>query len=88
MGARKRLGVPVPAANSVVEPNFNCTVPDDVTVHAHRLWLQNQPLSDEAIDRMNSEIEMGARYLAQAKVDVVAVAATFNTFYRGHSPNR
>jgi maleate cis-trans isomerase len=88
MGARKRLGVPVPATNSVVEPNFNRTVPDDVTVRARRLWPQNQPLIDEAVDRLNSEIETGARYLAQAKIDVVAAAATFNTFYRGHSPNR
>ncbi len=83
MGARKRLGVLVPATNSTVEPDFNRAVPEDVTVHSHRLWLQNQPLGDEAIDRMNSEIEKGAQYLAQAKMDVVAVAATFNTFYRG-----
>lgn len=83
MGARKRLGILVPATNSVAEPDFNRAVPDDVTVHSHRLWLQNQALTDEAIDRMNSDIEAGARYLAQANVDVIAVAATFNTFYRG-----
>jgi maleate cis-trans isomerase len=83
MGARKRLGVLVPATNSVAEPDFNRAVPDDVTVHSHRLWLQNQALTDEAIDRMNSDIEAGAEYLAQAKVDVIAVAATFNTFYKG-----
>ena len=83
MCARKRLGDLVPATNSTVEPDFNCAVPEDVTVHSHRLWLQNKPLGDEAIDRMNSEIEAGAQYLAQAKMDVVAVAATFNTFYRG-----
>ena len=83
MGARKRLGVLVPATNSVAEPDFNRTVGDDVTVHSHRLWLQNQALTDEAIDRMNSDIEAGAQFLAQARVDVIAVAATFNTFYRG-----
>lgn len=83
--ARKhtRIGILVPATNSVVEPDFYRTVPDDVTVHSHRLWLENAALTDEAVDRMNTEIERGVRYLAQARMSAIAIASTFNTFYKG-----
>jgi maleate cis-trans isomerase len=36
------------------------------------------------MDRMNFEIENGARYLATAKVDIIAYACTTGSFYRGH----
>src|SRR5262249_50911768 len=37
----------------------------------------------EAYARMNSEIETGARYLATARVEVVAYGCTTGSFYRG-----
>jgi maleate cis-trans isomerase len=58
-------------------------VPRSVTVHGQRLWLTNDALGPEGMDRMNAEIESGARYLATARVDVIAYGCTTGSFYRG-----
>ena len=35
------------------------------------------------MDQMNAQLEEGARYLAQARVEVVAMVGTTNSFYQG-----
>jgi len=87
MAIRQRIGVLVPATNTTVEPDFHraaAQVPG-VTIHSHRLWLTNEAMfeKDEGMDRMNSELEQGAWYLAQGKVVVVTMVGTTNSFYKG-----
>ena len=83
MSQRKRIGVMVPSTNTTCEADFQMTAPPGVTVHGQRLWLTNDALGSEGMDRMNAEIETGARYLATAKVDVISYGCTTGSFYKG-----
>ena len=80
---RRRIGVMVPSTNTTCEADFNLVVPRGITVHGQRLWMTNDGAGDAAYERMNGEIETGARYLATARVDVVAYGCTTGSFYRG-----
>ena len=83
MSVRKRIGVMVPSTNTTFEGDFQLVAPGDVTIHGQRLWLTNDAAGAEGMDRMNAEVEAGARYLATARVDVIAYGCTTGSFYRG-----
>jgi maleate cis-trans isomerase len=83
MSLRTRIGVMVPSTNTTFEADFQLVAPPDVTIHGQRLWLTNDAAGAAGMDRMNAEVESGARYLATAKVDVVAYGCTTGSFYRG-----
>jgi len=83
MSQRKRIGLMVPSTNTTCEPDFQMAVPRGITVHGQRLWLTNEGTGDEVFDRMNAEIESGARYLATAKVDVIVYGCTTGSFFKG-----
>src|SRR5438477_10005147 len=59
-----------------------------VTVNGQRLWMTNDANGDGAYARMNGEIETGARYLATARVDVIAYGCTTGSFYKGSGWDR
>ena len=88
MALRKRFGVMVPSTNTTFEADFQLVTPPEVTVHGQRLWLTNDAEGQAGMDRMNGEIESGARYLATARVDVVAYGCTTGSFYRGPGYDR
>jgi maleate cis-trans isomerase len=83
MGVRKRVGVIVPSTNTTFEADFQLVAPRDVTIHGQRMWLTNDAAGQAGMDRMNAEVEAGARYLATARVDVIAYGCTTGSFYRG-----
>src|SRR5215510_7211921 len=83
MAARKRIGLMVPSTNTTCEADFQLAVPRGYTVHGQRLWLTNDALGPEGMDRMNGEIESGARYLATAHVDAISYGCTTGSFYKG-----
>jgi len=83
MGLRKRIGVMVPSTNTTFEADFQMVAPRDVTTHGQRLWLTNDAEGEAGMDRMNAEVESGARYLATASVNVVVYGCTTGSFYRG-----
>ena len=83
MSIRKRVGLLVPSTNTTCEADFQLAVSADVTVHGQRLWLTNETRSEDGMGRMNEDIESGARYLATARVDIIAYACTTGSFYRG-----
>lgn len=83
MGARKRIGVMVPSTNTTCEADYQLVAPRGITIHGQRLWLTNDALGEEGMNRMNAEIESGARYLATARVDVIAYGCTTGSFYKG-----
>ena len=80
---RRRIGLLVPSTNSTAEPDFHMAVPVGVTVHSHRLWLDSDYANEAAIDHLNSQLRDGARQLAAAAVEVVSMAGTTNSFYKG-----
>jgi maleate cis-trans isomerase len=83
MNVRKRIGVMVPSTNTTCEADYQMVVPRGITVHGQRLWLTNDALGEDGMNRMNAEIESGARYLATARVDVIAYGCTTGSFYKG-----
>lgn len=83
MAVRRRIGILVPVTNTTAEPDFHRAAPSGTTIHSHRLWLASERAGQERIDAMNGELEQGARYLAQGKMDVLAMVGTTNSFYRG-----
>jgi maleate cis-trans isomerase len=82
MAIRKRIGILVPATNTTVEPDFHRIAPPGVTIHSQRLWLTNSSTGQRGMDEMNAQLEEGARYLAQGKVEIVTMVGTTNSFYK------
>jgi maleate cis-trans isomerase len=80
---RRRIGLLVPSTNTVAEPDVHGVVPDGVTVHVHRMFLPDNVPKKDAMDRMNSDLEQGARYLSTAKVEIICMTGTQNSFYKG-----
>jgi maleate isomerase len=85
---RKRIGVMVPSTNTTFEADFQLVAPRDVTIHGQRMWLTNDAEGQAGMDRMNGEIETGAKYLATASVNVIAYGCTTGSFYRGPGYDR
>jgi maleate cis-trans isomerase len=85
MAVRRRIGLLVPSTNTVAEPDVIGAVPAGVTVHVHRLYLPADVPKKDAMDRMNSDLEQGAKYLASAKVEILCMTGTTNSFYQGAS---
>ena len=83
MAIRTRIGVMIPSTNTTFEADCQMVAPKDVTIHGQRLWLTNEFTDAEGIERMNTEIESAARYLATAKVDAIAYGCTTGSFYKG-----
>jgi maleate cis-trans isomerase len=83
MGVRKRIGVMIPSTNTTCEADFQMTAPQGVTIHGQRMWITNDAEGEASMERMNADIESGARYLATAKVDVIAYGCTTGSFYKG-----
>ena len=80
---RRRVGLMVPATNTTFEADFALVVPKEVTLHAHRLWMSEGVESEDFVDKVNDEVEEAAKYLALAKVEVIAYGFTTGSFYRG-----
>src|SRR5260370_36756297 len=83
MTIRRRIGLLGPSTNSTGEPDFHMTVPDGVSVHSHHLWLDSNIGGPSAMEGMNSELAQGARYLAPLGIEVICMAGTTNSFYKG-----
>lgn len=83
MKPRTRIGLIVPATNTTAEPDFVAASPPGVTIHAARLWLDNDEPFEDSVERMNADIQDAARHLAQAKVDYIAYCCTSGSFYQG-----
>lgn len=83
MSQRIRIGVIVPSTNTTCEADFQMVAPRHVTIHGQRMWITNEAAGEAGMERMNAEIESGARYLATANVDLIAYGCTTGSFYKG-----
>lgn len=82
---RRRIGLMVTASNTTFESDFATVLPKGITYHSHRLWTVpgGKVESEEYMDQINSGVEEAARFLARAKVEVIAYGMTIGSFYRG-----
>ena len=83
MSVRQRIGVMVPSTNTTCEADFQLLATPGVTIHGQRLWLTDEFSGEAGMNRMNEEIESGARYLATAKVNVISYGCTTGSFFKG-----
>ena len=78
-----RIGVIVPSVNTVVEPWFARVCPPGVTVHAARMFLDNN-LTPESLARMDREEGMNAvKQLMSCKPASVAYCCTASSIVQG-----
>jgi maleate isomerase len=78
-GKNGRIGLIVPANNSVIEPELWSVLPPDYSVHATRL-LAKGDLTPEAIRRMERDTESAMEAIAATGVDVIAYCDMVTTF--------
>lgn len=80
-GSAGRIGVIVPSANTVTEPEFNRLLPPGYNVYASRMWNLRTEVSD--LEQMSEHAIRAARELATARVGVIAFACTSGSFLKG-----
>ena len=80
-GENGRIGLLVPSANTVVEPEFNRLLPQGIGVYAAR--LRNSRADTEDSRALLQHVERAADELGSAQVDVLAFACTASSFVEG-----
>ena len=78
-GARGRIGLIVPANNSVIEPELSSALPEDCSLHATRI-LAKGDLTPEAVRRMEKDADAALEAIAATGVDVIAYCDMVTTF--------
>ena len=76
-----RIGLFVPSSNTTVEPEFYRALPPEVTLHVARLFLTQ--IAPGSIENVMRDLEVQARNLASADVDVLVLGATAPSFLKG-----
>ncbi|WP_336000832.1 maleate cis-trans isomerase [Halorientalis halophila] len=76
-----RLGLVVPSSNTTVEPDFRAMAPEESTVHAARMPLEDVTVDD--LDEMAGGAERAAELLSHAAVDGIAYACTTGSLLHG-----
>jgi maleate cis-trans isomerase len=76
-----RIGLFVPSSNTTIEPEFYRALPPQVTLHVARLYLTQ--IATDSIENVVRDIEVQARNLASADVDVLVLGATAPSFLKG-----
>jgi maleate isomerase len=78
-GGRGRIGLVVPANNSVIEPEFWSALPPDVAAYATRLMAKGD-LTPAAVQRMEAALDEAVATIAATGVDVIAYCDMVTTF--------
>lgn len=78
-GSRGRIGLIVPANNSVIEPELWSVLPPDVAVFATRVMAKGD-LTPDAIRRMEADVDQAVDAIAATGVDVIAYCDMVTTF--------
>ncbi|WP_431284366.1 maleate cis-trans isomerase family protein [Humitalea sp. 24SJ18S-53] len=78
-GCRGRIGLVVPANNSVIEPEFWSVLPHDTALYATRLLAQGD-LTPAAVRSMEAGMDRAVGELAATGVDVVLLADMVTSF--------
>jgi maleate cis-trans isomerase len=78
-GRHGRIGLIVPANNSVIEPEFWSVLPPGVAAYAARIMAKGD-LTVEAVRRMESNVDSAVAAIAATGVDVIAYCDMVTTF--------
>ncbi|WP_372617590.1 hypothetical protein [Falsiroseomonas sp.] len=78
-GAAGRIGVVVPANNSVLEPEFWSALPRDAALYATRI-LARGDLTPDAVRAMEAHFDRAVEELAATGVDVILLADMVTSF--------
>jgi maleate isomerase len=78
-GWRGKIGLLVPANNSVIEPELWRVLPEGVSLHATRM-LARGDLTEAAIHAMEPQADRGVEELMATGVDLIAFADMVTTF--------
>jgi maleate isomerase len=78
-GASGRIGLIVPANNSVIEPELWSVLPPGCSVHATRV-LARGDLTPQAVRRMEADADSALEAIAATGVDVIAYCDMVTTF--------
>ncbi len=70
----QRVGLLLPSSNTTQEPEFIKTLPSPVTLHTTRLTLRT--IDPDSTIKVVAELDVEARKLADADVDVLVLSAT------------
>jgi maleate cis-trans isomerase len=79
LGARAKLGLVVPANNSVIEPELWSVLPQGVAAYATRILARGN-LTADAVRQMETQVDRAVEELAATGVDVIAYADMVTTF--------
>ncbi len=83
---KTRLGVAVPSANAVMEPEFGMMCPEGVTAHFARMWLKAD--TEEQIMGLYDRVEEAVELLAHIEPSVIAFGCTSGSLIKGMGYDR
>jgi maleate isomerase len=78
-GRQGRIGLIVPANNSVIEPEFWSVLPPGIAAYAARIMAKGD-LTVEAVRRMELDVDSAVAAIAATGVDVIAYCDMVTTF--------
>ncbi len=90
-GWRGKIGLIVPSSNTVCEVEFQRMAPEGVSVHTARVFnpvVATEEEKEEAMFRMNTEIERAAREVGSVEPSVIIYACTTGSFIKGPGYDR
>ncbi|HJP09436.1 MAG: hypothetical protein QGI35_09910 [Arenicellales bacterium] len=88
LGWRLKLGVIVPATNTIVEPEFHAMAVPGVTTHTGRFPLQNVSISSDAdfarmVEVIHTNLDVAIDGLVPCAPDHIIVGVSAETFWDG-----
>ena len=83
---RTRIGLLLPSANIVLEPEFYMIAPKGVSIHTARMKITSG--TPEGLIEMEKHAKSAADELATAKVDVLVYGCTSGSFIKGLGGDR
>jgi maleate isomerase len=81
IGWRARLGILVPSANIVMEPDMYRMIPEGVTAHFARVWITED--TPEELEKMIDYVPQASIKLSHALVDVYGFGCTSGSLIKG-----
>jgi len=81
-GWRGKLGLLIPANNTVIEPELNRMLPEGTSLFSTRMIVEG-PFSAEALHKMEKEASRGIRELEISEVDFIVYACMSTSLAKG-----
>ena len=88
LGWRRKIGVVVPATNTIVEPEFHQMAPAGITNHTSRFPLSNMALNSDAdflrlVEEINANLDGAIDGLVPAAPDHIIIGISAESFWNG-----